>query len=217
MKKRNFTKACAALLALLAVMSALFACSDGETAEETLPDETYGGLPEYDVENIGSYIKPFEYKGLTVTLAEGETAQGKLWAVISENVEIVSYPEAQVNYYAEQERAKYRYFASRDGIEYDKILEGLGVTEESIIATAKALVKDDLILEYIINDAGISLSEGEKQQYFDKYAEKYVEIYGYNKEYVSANMAEQIYDSMLYDKTMEFLVLNNTVQTNKSK
>lgn len=217
MKKQRFVSFCAALIGLFAVMSVLFACSDGEMSEETFPEETYGGLPEYDVENIESYIKPFEYKGLTVTLAEGETAQEKLWVEISENVEIISYPEAQVNYYAEQERAKYRYFASRDGIEYDKILEGLGVTEESIILSAKALVKVDLILEYIIKDAGIVLSDEEKQLHFDKYAEKYVEIYGYNREYVSANMAEQIYGSMLYDKTMEFLVLNNTVQTNQSK
>lgn len=132
-------------------------------------------------------------------------------------MEIIEYPTEQVEYYVSQERAKYRYYARRDGMEYEELLEALGVTEESMYENARALVKDDLALLYIINDAGVTLSDGEVAAHTDKYAERLSEIYGYDAEYIKQNMSEQIYDAMLSDKTMEFLLSKNTVYTTQSK
>ena len=214
-KKRIVLRIIAAIIAMTAIALCFASCSSGN-AEESEPEVSYGEMPEYDVENIESYIKPFTYKGLVLYMTYGEKAQEKLWSEISESAEVIKYPEAQVEYYAEQERASYRYLAKRDGVDYDALLEGMGVTEESIYSKARGLVKDDLILAYIIKDAGLSLTEEEKLLYFDKYVEKYVTAYGYDKEYVKTNMADQIYDSMLYDKTMEYLLLNNIVNTTQS-
>ena len=209
------------LMSALLVCASLFCAMGCKKQENEAPAQfdgvSGGGLPEYDTENIGEYVKPFEYTGHTVYYTLGETAQEKLWSAISEGADIISYPAAQVEYYAEQERAKYRYYASRDGVGYNELLAAMGVTEESIVQKAKALVKDDLILAYIVKDADISVSDEEKTELYGKYVEHFAELYGYDKTYVSEKLTEQIYDAMLYDKTMEYLLKNNTAHTTQSK
>ena len=81
----------------------------------------------------------------------------------------------------------------------------------AILEEAKALTKSDLVYSAIVKLENISISESEKERLFDKYVEKYVSVYGYNAEYVKKNMADEIYDSMLYDKTTEFLIKNNNL------
>lgn len=210
-------KAAALSLAVITLGSFLLSCKNDQAEGDGTETDGYISMPEYDVDNIGSYIKPFEYTELTVYAEFGETRQEALWKNIVESADITVYPEAQVEYYVAQERAKYRYYAKRDGIEYEALLEALGVTESSMTERAKALVKGDLVLEYIIKDAKITLSEEEKRTHADKYATKLTEVYGYDKDYIKSNMKEQMYDAMLSDKAMEFLLLNNTVYTTTSK
>ena len=169
------------LLAIVAILTVAVSCTDGET-EDTEYETAYGEFPEYDLENIDGYVKPFEYKGLTVYAKLGETHQEALWGYIVDSAEIIAYPEAQVEYYARQDMVKYKYLAKRDGISYEDLLEGLGVTEESIYADARALVKSDIVLEYIIKAEGISLSEEEKAKNLDKYASLFAEKYGYDRQ-----------------------------------
>ena len=68
---------------------------------------------------------------------------------------------------------------------------------------------DDVIFELIRRKENISLTDDDKQAHFDKYVAKYVSDYGYTEEYVRENLAEKVYDSMLYDKVCEFLIANN--------
>lgn len=214
---KRMIKLLALALAALCLCAVVLSCDSGDTETETDTEVEYGGMPEYSSEQLSSYVKPFEYTGLTVYAKFGQTRQEALWSEILNRVEIIEYPTEQVEYYLSQERAKYRYFAKRDGIEYQELLEALGVTEESMREGARALVKDDLALLYIMTDAGITLSDGEVSSHTDKYAEKLSEIYGYDAEYVKQNMSEQIYDAMLSDKTMEFLLSKNKVYTTESK
>ena len=214
---KRMIKLLALALAALCLCAVVLSCDSGDTETETDTEVEYGGMPEYSSEQLSSYVKPFEYTGLTVYAKFGQTRQEALWSEILNRVEIIEYPTEQVEYYLSQERAKYRYFAKRDGIEYQELLEALGVTEESMREGARALVKDDLALLYIMTDAGITLSDGEVSSHTDKYAEKLSEIYGYDAEYVKQNMSEQIYDAMLSDKTMEFLLSKNNVYTTESK
>ena len=93
---------------------------------------------------------------------------------------------------------------------YEKTLEFFKVSEETILAEAREIVKGDLAFRYIVKDASISLSEEEKAAQLDRYAQKFAEDYGYTKEYVLEHQKELIYDAMLYDKTMEYLIVNNT-------
>ena len=196
-----------ALILVLAALISLSACKDkgGEEYEsEELPS-----LPAYSELALESYIKPFAYTGLSVSVSEGEQKYEAVWDHIVDSAEIIEYPTEQVEYYVAQERAKYRYFAARDGIEYSMLLEELGVTEEDITEKARALVREDLVFEYIVRDAGISITDEEKAAYTDKYAEKLTAVYGGDSEYIKANMPERIYDAMLNDKVMEHLLLNN--------
>ncbi len=206
-------KAAALALAVVTLGAVLISCKNDQGDGEGTEAESYMQMPEYDIDNIEAFIKPFEYTGRTVYAAAGETRQEAIWNDVVKSAEIVSYPREQVEYYVSQERAKYRYYAKRDGIEYEELLEALGVTEEAMTERARALVREDLVLEYIIKDAKIILSDEEKQTYADKYAEKLTEVYGYDKDYIKDNMREQMYDAMLSDKAMEFLLLNNTVHT----
>ena len=88
----------------------------------------------------------------------------------------------------------------------------MGATEESVRAEAQEMAIDDIIFELVRRAENITLTEEEKESLFDKYVEKYVEDYGYSKSYVKKNMSELIYESMLYDKTTEFLIKNNDFQ-----
>ena len=68
----------------------------------------------------------------------------------------------------------------------------------------------------LVKAEGISLSDDEKKNNFDRYVEKFVNDYGYGEEYVRENMSEQIYQTMLFDKTLERLItLNKFVSEDK--
>ena len=79
-----------------------------------------------------------------------------------------------------------------------------------IVREGKALVANDLCVLAVQADAGIVLTEDEKTRLLDKYAEKYASNFGYDREYVKKNLADLVYESMLYDKTTEYLILHNT-------
>ena len=169
-----------------------------------------GGVT-YDEARIEEYVKPFSYCGLTVTLSSADSLRSEaVWRAVLDRAEILVYPEDSVAYYAEQKRDTYRYYAEQNGWSYEQALENLSVTEESILSEAREMVKGDLVYRYIVKDAGITLSDGEKAAQFDRYVQKFSEGYGYTEEYVVENMSDLIYDSMLYDKTMEYLIVNNT-------
>ena len=208
MKRRIFRIMILCLAAVL--LLGLFSCGREEEEQQTAS----GSMPEYDLEQLSSYVALEAYVGLTVSLPDPATAKSDaVWEQILASARILSYPEEQVEYYAAQTRARYRYTAKQNGMTYEELLETLGVTEEDVRKEAKDMVKGDLVYRYIVGDAGITLTQTEKAALFDRYADKFVADYGYNKSYVTEQMADLIYDTMLYDKTMEYLVLNNTFVT----
>ena len=118
--------------------------------------------------------------------------------------------EELVSYYTEQTKARYSYYAEKNDMEYSKVLEDFGATEESIATEAKALAKADLVFAALVKAESITLSDSEKSEHFGRYLEFYVESYGYTEEYVKENLTDEIYESMLYDKASEFLIINNS-------
>ena len=195
----------AACLCLL--LGGLCACAE----KEGEAPEVSGTMAAYAPEQIGSAVRLSAYTGMAIELKTADAPKGEaVWQAVLTEAEILSYPEEQVSYYAEQTRAGYRYLAQRDGLTYEELLASLGVTEERILEEARQMVKGDLVYRYIVQDAGIALTEEEKATHFDRYAAKYVEDYGYTMEYVTEHLAEHVYDSMLYDKTMQYLIDRNT-------
>lgn len=194
-------------LAVLCLLS-LCACS-GEEAQSTNGQKL--DILGMELGQIKNYIEIGKYKGLEVSTAEN-TRDGAIWAAVEGNFSLKEYPEQHVLYYAEQLRVEYRYYAEQDGKSKDEIDALLEESEESILAEARALTKSDLVYAAIVKLEGISVTEDEKAALFDRYVEKYVSVYGYGAEYVKQNMADEIYSSMLYDKTTEFLLTNNNVK-----
>ncbi len=197
------------MIALLALLVLLLAASC--TAEDSGTD---GERPAYDGERLSEYLEPVVYESLTVSLSsDGASKSEAIWDAILSGARVNHYPEEQVAYYETQLRAEYRYLAEQEGRTYENLLELLGVDDASISEDAREMVKADLVFLSIVRDAGIVLTEREKTELFDRYVEKYVEDYGYGADYVRSEMAELIYESMLYDKTTEYLILHNEFVT----
>lgn len=195
------------VLFLCLLTGALVACGQREESQGTEAPTAM----DYDaVEDWSLYVSIEGYTGLEIR-QQGETPKGEiLWKELLSRVKILAYPEEQVRYYEAQKKATYSYYGEQRGWSLEETMEKLGVTEAQITAEARELVKEDLLYRYIVSDAGITLTEEEKATHFDRYAEQYAQTYGYELSYVKEHMAEPLYDTMLYDKTMEYLILNNT-------
>ncbi len=205
---RNILFRALLLLALVATLATtLLSCQ--KEKEQTKEQVTY------DDAKLSEYIAPFVYEGLTVTLSDTDSLKSEtIWTKLLLEAEILAYPEDAVEYYAEQRRDTYRYYAEKNDWSYEQALEFFGVTEEAILTEAREMVKGDLVYRYIVKDADITLSKDEQAAQWNRYVKKFAEDYGYTEDYVEENMQELIYDSMLYDKTMEYLIVNNTFVQN---
>lgn len=160
--------------------------------------------------DISRYVSLGEYKGMKISLASNQVKKGEtVWQRVVENATVKEYPEQQLEYYMAQSRARYEYLAKSRNDTYENILSLLGVTEETMLNEARALVKDDIVLFAVLKAENISLSEDDKKNNFDKYVKKFVYDYGYGEDYVREKMTEQIYDTMLFDKMLERLILIN--------
>ncbi len=161
-------------------------------------------------EELGEYVEIGAYRNLEISAGD-KTRGDAVWDAVIESSNVIKYPEEHVYYYIGQLEAQYKYYAEQGGVTYKELLEELGLNEGSITKEAKEMTQKDILYALIVKLEGIELSEAEKSAYFDRYVEKYVLEYGYDKAYVTENMAELIYGSMLYDKTTEFLIISNTI------
>ena len=201
--KNVIKRALVTSLALIMLIS-MFSCKkDGEN--ESVEPVDFAAMSD---DELKSYAELGEYK--LMTLKQGSSPKGEVvWAAVKKNATVRSYPEQQVSYYVSQIKAQYAYYAEEAGISYKEMLREVGATDESIRAEAESMAIDDVIYELVRRDADITLREDEKSKFFEKYVEKFVADYGYSREYVKENMQDEIYESMLYDKTTEFLITNN--------
>ena len=214
MKSSNLIKIFALLLVCAFCLSVFAGCKKDDV---TVDDGTDNGsdntqaVLDYSQINIDEYVKSVSYKGLTLTVnGEGASKETAIWEALLGAAVIEKYPESAVEYYFAQTKDYYMFIANNDPEAYKLLLKSRNMTEEDLVAEARELVKKDLVYLYIVEKEGIVITEDEKQSLFDRYVAAYVSEYGYSAEYVKANMSELIYDSMLYDKTLEFLILNNT-------
>lgn len=201
--KNVIKRALVTSLALIMLIS-MFSCKKNGGNESVEPVD-FAAMSD---DELKSYAELGEYK--LMTLKQGSSSKGEVvWAAVKKNATVKDYPEQQVSYYVSQIEAQYAYYAEEAGISYKEMLREVGATDESIRSEAESMATDDVIYELVRRDADITLREDEKSKFFEKYVEKYVEDYGYSREYVVENMTDEIYDSMLYDKTTEFLIAYN--------
>ena len=196
----------AALVIPVAVFMLCFAsCTYGGGSATTAKKIDFLAL---ELSALEEYVEIGQYKELRIS--RGERSRGEaVWEEILKGSQVVSYPEEHVYYYVGQLRTQYSYYAEQAGISYEEMLSQLGADEGSILKEAKELTREDIIYAIVVKKESIALTDAEKQALFSKYVDKYVSEYGYTKEYVEENMSEEIYGSMLYDKTTEFLIVSN--------
>ena len=186
----------AALLLCVCLAAGFAGCKKAEKE----PEESTVERLDYSTLDLSQYIRLGAYTGLSVAQKEGQSAGDAVWQAVAAECEILRYPEEQVAYYAAQTRAKYRYYARENDLKYEEVLNLFETTEEEIEAQARALAED----------AGIEITQEEKDRLFERYVTKYIEDYGYSRDYVIGNMTDEIVESMRYDKTTEFLITHNT-------
>ena len=165
-------------------------------------------ISEMTLEELEEHVSIGEYKNVEILCGE-LSKQEALLLYVDKNSTVKRYPESEVAYYVEQLQKQYRYYAEQAGMKYEAMLDELGEDNVTMNAEAKRLVKNDLVFELIRKKEGIKLTDEEKAQFFDRYVKKYAESYKYSEEYVRTELSELVYDSMLYDKTVEFLIINN--------
>lgn len=198
------------LLLLLAVLLACGAVSCREKKQEEADTSRLPQAMDLSALVITEYVELGEYRDMEFSLSAAASRGEAVWQAVLENSRVLAYPEEQVAYYVAQEQAKYRYYAKQKGATYEEILEANGVSEEAILQEAQELTKKDLVFYAVLAAEQITLSVEEKQTHFDRYAEKFIQDYGYSAEYVQSHLTEEIYSTMLYDKMIEKLITLNT-------
>ena len=200
---RKITQIVAIFALLMLALTLLAGCTDKRDGD--------GAVLDYSRVELDSCIKLGEYKGLQIELEGANSSKSEaVWKIAVDGAVVLDYPKAALEYYIEQAELRYKHYAEEGSLEYSELLESLGVGEADIEAEAKRYVKEDLVQLAILKAESIELTDAEKERLLDRYVKKYVEDYGYTEDYVRNNLVEEIYKSMLFDKMLEYLMLNNT-------
>lgn len=202
MKLRNLFKRSVAVALLLCFLLMLFCACGKKESGETVK------ISEMSRTELEESVVLCDYKDLDITL-DDKSKQEAILSYINMHSAVKTYPAGTVEYYLGQLKTQYEYYANEAGVTYEAMLDELGEDNFTMQSDAKRLVKKDLIFELIRRNEDITLSDEEKSEFFDKYVKKYAESYGYSEEYVREELSNLVYESMLYDKTVEFLIVNN--------
>ena len=191
-------------------------------------------VPEYnddwvaknsDVKTTSDYEKLIKDQLLEDKEEEAKNTKiGELWSEVTENTEVLKYPEEEVNTYIEEIEAQYQTMADSYGLELKDLWEQYGIeSEEDYDAqnkeAAQAYVKEQMILYYIAEQEDLSYSKDEEKELRDA-----IEKAGYTEETFKQNYGQDI-DSyveaaLTFSKVGEFIFDNaKTVEkkTDKSK
>ncbi len=206
------------LCLLLAASLMLTACGGDDDTANTDTTDTNGTETSTDAEKpsadfyaglkLEDYVKLGTYKGLVVD-AIGSSENVELWNMIAARCEVIEYPADALSYYVGQTKEKYELYAEKGNMTYEELMKALDKTDKDLEKEAQELVKKDLVTLAIVKAEGLALTDKEKTDLFDKYAALYVELYGYDYEYVCENLANEVYSSMQHDKMMEYLIKQN--------
>lgn len=191
----------ACLTVVVTLAFSLFACGEKKLERN---------ISKMSLEELEACMTVGEYKGVTLKL-EGKDKESVINEYLMKESKLIKLPEGDdsLEYYLTQLREEYNYHAEQAGISYEELLKDLGLEEEDIVLEATELVEKDIIFAIIQKKENITVSDNDKEKHFDRYVEKYAERHEYSKEHVRENLKEEVYATMLYDKTMEFLILNN--------
>ncbi len=133
--------------------------------------------------------------------AESE-AYSELWRAIVDGAEVLEYPEQQVNYYLDAQKAQYMSYAESNNMDYATMLAYMGVTEESMNESAKSYTKEDLVFYSIVKTEGFEITDAEYQSGAAGYAEQVGASVAELEEYYGK---DYIIESLLWDEVLKQL------------
>ena len=188
-----------ASLAIILVLTLFVACGKKEPVE----------LSKLSLAELEECVEIAKYKRITFVF-DGTDEQDVIKNHLKSESKLKKLPDGAVDYYLEQLEAEYKYYAKEAGMKYDELLKQLALTQKDLEEEAKALAFEDVIFAIIQKKENITVTDSDKEKYFDRYVTRYAEIHKYSEEHVRANLKDEVYQTMLYDKTMEYLIINNT-------
>ena len=157
--------------------------------------------------DMSEYVELGDYKNMRVSYDPERQSKGDAaWAELLEISSVKKHHDRQVAYYFYQKRSGYEHMAKAGGVSYEELLNSLGITEETILEESRALTAEDLVFAALVKAEGIEITDEDKSAHYDKYVGLFVSQYGYTEEYVLKYLEDEIYETMLYDKTLERLI-----------
>lgn len=193
------TKIICVISALLFALTLFASCGKSEPV----------AVSDLSLEELEKCVTVAKYKDVTFEKSDKDK-QTVIKEYLKSNSKTKELPKGAVEYYLEQLKEQYKYHADEAGMKYDDLLDELGITKEDLKKEAEELVFEDIIFATIQKKENITVTDSDKEKLFDRYVTKYAEIHKYSEEYVRKNLTEKVYQTMLYDKTMEYLIINNS-------
>ena len=183
--------------------------------------------PEYNdefVKTLGDYKNTEEYeKAVEKRLYEKNKAAAEndqkvaIWSDVLADTKVKKYPKEIVNHYIEVFDKQVDYYADQYGVSRQDFIGQYynAATEQDLQKQlkdyARALVKQEMLLEYIAEKEGISYTDEEADT-----LKQNIEKQGYTKESVEREtgrtMDQYVHIELLYEKVLDFLQENADIK-----
>lgn len=134
-----------------------------------------------------------------------------VWAAFYDTVEILKYPEKELNAYLNSYRAYYEDLAENMGLSVEKFLEEYLETDEANFMAeaeeyARELVKNDMILTQLARELETTLSDEEYEKGLKEYFENESGSFTSIEEYVEYYTEENIRQNLIWDKALRTVI-----------
>ncbi|MGN0702781.1 MAG: trigger factor [Lentihominibacter sp.] len=177
--------------------------------------------PEYNLEFVktqGDYDSTEEYEKAVKAqlLAEKksealETQKTEIWSQVLEDTKVKKYPKEIVQHYIDTYSAQIDSIAEEKDYTRQEVMEQLyGITSEEVLQkqfkdSARLLVKQEMLIEYIAGKEGITYTDEEADALKED-----IEEQGYDEEMVEEQtgrtMKQYVHIELLYEKVQDFLL-----------
>lgn len=177
--------------------------------------------PEYNLEFVktqGDYESTEEYEDAVEKQLKAskksealESQKTEIWSQVLEDTEVKKYPKDMVQHYIDTYSAQIDTIAEEKDYTREEVMEQLyGITSEDVLQkqfkdSARLLVKQEMLIEYIAGKEGITYTDEEAEA-----LKKNIESQGYDEEMVEQQtgrtMKQYVHIELLYEKVQDFLL-----------
>ncbi len=141
-----------------------------------LTDEIAKEISKGDITTAADYrthVK--EYLELEIKHATIDEVYDEMWELLTERASVTEIYEPLYQFYHTDFINSIVDYANYYGISYDECLKTLGFDENKIVEMSKESAINDMIIYYIANKEGLSISDEECKEYLEDYVEYYKE------------------------------------------